>query len=167
MVTTGMLASPRTLRKVDFAKHVGVTPARISQLVGKGLPLEADGRIDIARGELWIRDNVNATQSAAQAKGRDQMEMPFAAKTDAAEERANLLREQARNYALKNAALERDLVPAVEVEREWSDMLRQLRAGILAAPARLRQVLPDLTDDHIRTIDAELRTVLKELANAK
>lgn len=39
------------------------------------------------------------------------------------------------------------------VEREWSDVLRQVRAGMLAVPSRVAARLPHLTPQDIREID--------------
>lgn len=161
---TDMLGEPKTLRKSAFAKLVKVTPGRVSQMITAGMPVEPDGRIDVARGKLWIQANVSPTRSAAQS---GQADIPFAAQPDASSERVRLLREQADHAALKNAALRRELVPAAEVEREWSGILRQVRSGILAAPSRLRQLLPHLTADDVEQIDGELRRVPEEIANAK
>ncbi len=158
-----MLSEPKSLRKSDFAKVAGVSAGRVSQMIRAGLPVEADGRIDVARGKLWIQANIDPKRSAAQAQG----EMPFAATPDASSERARLVKEQADNAALKNAALRRELVPAAEVEREWSGILRQVRSNVLAVPSRLRQMLPHLTSHDVATVDAELRRILEELANAE
>lgn len=158
------IGAPAKVRKLDFAKLVNVSPGRVSQMVAAGLPVEADGRIDVARGKLWIQENISPTRSAAQAA---QADLPFAAQPDAASERLRLLKEQADHAALKNAALRRELVPAAEVEREWSGVLREVRAGILAVPSRLRQVLPHLSAADVEAIDAELRRVLEELAHAQ
>lgn len=165
------------MRKSSFATLIGVSPARVSQMIGEGMPIEQDGRVDVARGKLWIKENVSAIRSAAQSKECGQMEMPFAAKLDAAAERARLAREQADNVALKNAILRRDLVPASEVEKEWSGIIRQARAGVLAVPPRLRQLIPTLSPDVawtgalveaiVNLIDTELRKALEEMAHAK
>lgn len=162
----GGIGEPKSLRKGDFAKVIGVSPGRVSQMITAGLPVQADGRIDVQVGKLWVQGNVSLTRSAAQAKG-GQDELPFPAQLSANEERLRLLREQADHAALKNAALRRELVPAVEVEREWAGMLRLVRSGVLAAPSRLRQMLPHLTADDIDTIDGELRRILEEIANAE
>lgn len=159
-----MIGEPKTLRKVDFAKLVGVSAGRVSHMIKAGMPVEPDGRIDVARGKLWIQSNVDPKRSAAQSA---QSEMPFAAQPDASAERVRLLREQADYAALKNAEKRRELVPAVEVEREWSALIRQARSGILAVPSRLRQLIPHLSADEVETIDAELRRALEELTHAK
>jgi len=163
-VASQVLSEPKTLRKIDFAKRVGVTPGRVSQMVKDGLPVEPDGRIDVARGQIWIKANISPTRSAAQS---DQNELPFAAQKDAAEERLRLIKEQADGQALKNEQMRRNLLPAPEVERAWSDVMRTVRAGILAVPARLRQTMPHLTPQDFAMLDAELRRALEDLANGK
>ncbi|GGE96133.1 MULTISPECIES: DNA packaging protein [Stappia] len=159
-----MIGEPRTLRKSDFAKVANVSPGRVSQMIRAGLPVEPDGRIDVARGRLWIQSNIDPKRSAAQS---DQGDLPLAARTDAATERARLVKEQADHAALKNALLRQDLLPAADVEREWTDMLRRVRSRLLAVPSRLRQVLPHLTAHDVGAIDTELRHALEDLANAE
>lgn len=159
----GAIGPPRFLRKGDFAKLVGVSPGRVSQMVADGLPVEGDGRIDVARGKLWIQANVSPTRSAAQARGDP--ELPFAAVRDASAERVRLLREQADHAALKNAEKRRELLPAAQVEREWASVLRDVRAAMLALPSRIQQRLGHLTAAEIDAIDREIRDVLAEVAD--
>jgi hypothetical protein len=47
-----------TESKTAFAARVGLTKGRISQLIAEGLPVRADGRIDVAVGLAWIEDNL-------------------------------------------------------------------------------------------------------------
>lgn len=157
---------PKTLRKSAFARLLGITAGRVSQMITAGLPVEPDGRIDVARGRLWIQQNINLNQSLAQKpEGFDiaSVHPP----TAAAIERARLVKEQADAVALKNQIARRDLVKASEIEREWTAILRRVRAGILAVPTRLRQTSPHLTARDIAALDRELRAVLEELANAE
>ena len=79
-------------------------------------------------------------------------------------ERARLAREQAEGQAMKNAALRRDLVPAADVEREWADVLRTVRAGVLAVPSRVQQRLPHLSAHDVAEIDQEVRAALMQVA---
>jgi len=44
----------RPVRKVDFARLMGITPGRVSQFIAHGLPVEADGRICPDEGERWL-----------------------------------------------------------------------------------------------------------------
>lgn len=158
------IGEPKSLRKKDFAKLMNVSPGRVSQFIAKGLPVDEDDRIDVAAGKLWIRENVSPTRSAAQSR---QSDLPFAAQPDAAAEAVRLKKEQADHAELKNQMLRKELVEAVLVERAWANVLRQVRSGVLAVPSRLRQVLPHLTAHDVATIDAELRHVLEDLANAQ
>lgn len=48
-----------TVSKKGFAELVGVSKGRVSQLVAAGLPVEANGRIHVARGRDWIERNVD------------------------------------------------------------------------------------------------------------
>lgn len=81
-------------------------------------------------------------------------------------ERARLAKEQADAHALKNAKLRGELVEAAEVERTWGDVLRQVRARILAVPSRLRADLSELTPRQIEAMDRALRDALTELGHA-
>lgn len=49
---------PDWLSKSSFARRLGVSPGRVSQLVERGLPVEYDDRIDPARGLAWCAENV-------------------------------------------------------------------------------------------------------------
>ncbi len=55
----GDARTPKTLRKADFARLVGVTPARVSHWVAKGLPVAATGRVNVEDGQKWIEENVD------------------------------------------------------------------------------------------------------------
>lgn len=80
-------------------------------------------------------------------------------------ERARLAKEQADAQAIKNAKLRGELVDAAEVERVWQDILRQVRARIMAVPSRLKQSA-SLPAHDAEALDRELRDALTELGNA-
>jgi phage terminase Nu1 subunit (DNA packaging protein) len=77
-------------------------------------------------------------------------------------EKLRLAKEQADHLELKNAEKRRQLVPAKQVESEWSDILRTVRSGLLAVPGRVGARLA-LSQTHLSEIDIEIRAVLKEL----
>lgn len=56
-----------------------------------------------------------------------------------------------------------ELLDAAAVEREWSDVLRQVRAGMLAVTSRVRSRLPHLTSHDATVIDREIRDALTAL----
>lgn len=81
------------------------------------------------------------------------------------EERARLLKAQADKAELQVAAARGELLPAADVERRWSDVLRGVRAAMLAVSSRVRQRLPGLTSADVAELDAEIRAALTEAAN--
>lgn len=81
-------------------------------------------------------------------------------------ERARLAKEQADAQALKNAKLREELVDADEVARAWGDVLRQVRARVLAVPSRVRADLPAAAPETFDVMDRALRDALTELGHA-
>ena len=57
-----------------------------------------------------------------------------------------------------------ELLDADAVARQWQDVLRRVRAGIMAVPSRLRARLPHLTARDVEVLDRELRHALAALA---
>jgi len=73
----------------------------------------------------------------------------------------------ARLRELEVAEKERQLLPADAVAREWTAVLRSVRANILAATSRIRQRCPDLSTGQLEAIDQELRSALAALADGE
>lgn len=139
----------------DLADIIGVKDRTIRDFADRGLVIRGGrGRYRLIESVRTYCEHIRATASGR--GGEDE------AKTLTAE-RTRLAREQADQTALKNAALRRDLVPAAEVEREWSEVLRRVRSGCMAIPSRIRQHLAHLTAYDVQAIDAEVRAVLTEV----
>jgi len=81
-------------------------------------------------------------------------------------EKERLTRLQADAQELKNAQLRGEMVEIAEVERQWQDILRTVRAGMMALPSRVMQKLPHLSMMDKRAIEDEVRAILTELANS-
>lgn len=79
--------------------------------------------------------------------------------------RARLAREKADEAARRNAKARGDLVEASDVVREWAEVLRKVRAQVLAVPSRLRSSLPHLTAADVAIMDREIRDTLEGLAH--
>jgi len=77
-------------------------------------------------------------------------------------EKIRLANAQAVKIELQNAQARQELLPAKAVEAEWSAVLRDVRAAMLALPSRLQQRLPHLTKHDTATIDEEIRDALTE-----
>jgi hypothetical protein len=53
------MARPRTfIRKAELAAVLELSPGRVTQLIAKGLPVRADGRVNRDEAVLWYRSNV-------------------------------------------------------------------------------------------------------------
>lgn len=64
---------------------------------------------------------------------------------------------------LKAAKMRGELVPAADVEAEWASVLADLRAALLALPARIGSKLA-LPRETVAAIDDEIRASLAALA---
>ncbi|MFN7004243.1 MAG: hypothetical protein ACK4NW_12540 [Roseinatronobacter sp.] len=76
-------------------------------------------------------------------------------------EKLKLTAAQREAQEMKNSAARADLVPADEVRRGWESILADVRAGMLAVPARLS----DLTPDQRAKLDSEIRLALERLSH--
>lgn len=140
----------------DLQQLFGITAPALSDLVKRGLVIR------LGRDAYDLERSVNAyvTHLRGLAAGWGSGEQ--AASLTA--ERARLAKEQADAQAMKNAVQRGELVAADEVAREWGDVLRRVRARILAAPSRLRQELA-LAPDVAEAFDRELRDCLSGLGH--
>jgi phage terminase Nu1 subunit (DNA packaging protein) len=64
---------------------------------------------------------------------------------------------------LEFARREGRVLDAAAVQREWEDVLRTVRAGVLAVVSRVRARCPHLTAADVQVIDEELRAALTAL----
>lgn len=89
----------------------------------------------------------------------------FRVGTGLAAERERETRERADALALKNAVARGEMIPAKEVEAQWSDILRMVRAAMLALPSRVQQRLGHLSQHDLSIMDREVRDTLEELSD--
>ena len=71
----------------------------------------------------------------------------------------------AEKLELHNAASRGDLVATADVRAAWGGVMRDVRAGMLAVPARVGAVLPHLSSHDIAQIEIEVRRALEALAD--
>ncbi len=141
----------------DLCSLFDISPAALSDLKKRGIAVHlAHDTYDLT---ATTRAYVQHLRSMAAGWGTGDQAATLTS------ERARLAREQADAQALKNARLRGDLVEASEVERTWADALRQLRARILAGPARLRTERPDIDPQAFDAMDRALRATLTEVGN--
>lgn len=136
-----------------LADLLGVTSQTVTDRARRGVLSRDDD------GLFLLRDAVRAyADELRQAAGRHGAGRK-------SPERERLLAAQAGAAELKLGKLRGELVPAVEVAARWSDVLRQVRAGVLAAPSRISARL-GLSSADVEAVAAELRDVLEGLASA-
>ena len=58
-----------------------------------------------------------------------------------------------------------DMVRAADVEREWANVLRDVRSTMLAVPSRVESKLAHLSAHDVAEIDSEIKAALEGLAN--
>lgn len=133
----------------DLAGWLGVTPNQVHALAREGvLPRQPDKRFPLKRA---VR--AYCAHAGAGAQGR---------RVDA--EKLRAAKATAEKLELQNAKARGEIIAAAEVEREWADVLRGLRAAFLSLPSRAAAKLGHLTPHDLSALDAEVRDVLMEIA---
>lgn len=136
----------------DIADTLGVSRRSVTEFVEKGIVQR------IGRNQFSLQKSVSLycehLRGVAAGRGGDGTQELTA-------ERARLAREQADNTALKNAQMRRELVPATDVQREWTLILTRVRNEMLAVVSRVRQTLPHLTHYDVEQLDREIRSALE------
>ena len=57
-----------TLLKAEFAKRVHVSKVRVSQMIAMGMPLTADGKVDVTAALDWIEGHIDLSHKDAVAR---------------------------------------------------------------------------------------------------
>jgi phage terminase Nu1 subunit (DNA packaging protein) len=79
--------------------------------------------------------------------------------------RNRLIAEQVKKLERENRVRGGELVERDVTLREWQNVLRYVRDGMLAVPSRVQQKLGHLSPADVAAIDREIRDVLAELGN--
>jgi len=141
------------------ARWLGISQEAVQALARRGVVVKT------GRGRYALEESVRRVlahyRDLASDKGNP------ASLADIRAQRIRLAKAAADSQELKNAALRGDLVEAGAVEREWSGVLRTVRAGMLAVPSRAAQRLPHLSAHDVGVIDTEVRDVLTEIGEEK
>ena len=142
----------------ELASLIGVTERTVRKLAGENRVVRR------STGRYAVRESVakyceHLRHMAAQ-HGDEETAL------DLTRERARYASEQADAVAIKNAVSRNELLPARDVEARWSAVLRDVKARMLALPARLEQRLGHLSKHDVTAIDREVRDALEEAGNA-
>jgi phage terminase Nu1 subunit (DNA packaging protein) len=139
------------ISQAEFAAMVGVSEARVSQLVGEGV---------IARGDTahgWLVAYCERLRD--QAAGRAGAEMGG---LDLVQERAALAREQREGQAIKNAVARKEFAPVGLL----ADVLGMAGSAVVdrfdQLEGALRKACPDLPDDAKTTVQQVIASARNE-----
>jgi phage terminase Nu1 subunit (DNA packaging protein) len=140
-----------------LAQLIGVSPRTIRDLAERGV-IKRDGR-DFPMPKS-VQSYCEHLRRAAHGKRGD------GAASATASEKTRLVKLQADAMEAKNRLASGRLLDSAEVLAGWSEILRRVRAAVLAAPSRCAARRPHWDVADVAALDDELRRVLTELGTS-
>lgn len=136
--------------KAEFARQIGVSRARVSQLVGQGLPVLHSGKVPVRQAHDWVATNIKRRQKPESALPESDRARLDRIKADQAE----LELERTRGTLLDRAAAEGAIFERAKAERDahlaWvSRIATPIAAQTGADPAALFAALDAAMRDHL------------------
>ncbi|MEM8822447.1 MAG: terminase small subunit [Pseudomonadota bacterium] len=148
-------ADAETVTAEVVGEWLGVSGTQVHRLARQGvIPRTDDKRFDLRAAILAYAAHLRDAQ-----RGRTTTDPDLQA------EKLRLARANAEKIELANAKVRGALVPVAEVEAAWAAVLRDVRAAMLAIPARVQQRLGHLTTHDVQSIDREVRDALEEASH--
>ena len=145
-------ADAATASAEEVGAWLGISGTQVHRLARQGvIPRTDDERFDLRAAILAYAAHLRDAQ-----RGRTTTDPELNA------EKLRLARANAEKIELANAKVRGALVPVAEVESAWAAVLRDVRAAMLAIPARVQQRLGHLTPHDVQMIDREVRDALEE-----
>ena len=148
-------AIPATMTEVEIAAFLGIATSQVRTKTKDGILVKG------GRARWDVRASLHGYLSRLRegaVKGGPQSDQLKV-------EKLRLAREQADKLEIANAAARGDMVRAADVEREWSNVLRDVRSTMLAVPSRVGSKLAHLSAHDVAEIDSEIKAALEGLAN--
>ena len=146
-------AEPEPVTAAELAEWLGLSANRVGALARQGiLPRAEDSRYPLRPSILaycrWVRE------AAESRRGGEAL----------AAEKLRVARESADKLAIQNARAKGELIRADDVARAWGEVVTDLRAAILAVPARVAG-RAGLDRAAAAALDDEIRTALEAIAD--
>ena len=139
----------------DFAELIGVSEARVSQMISEGLIVRGD------TGAQWLRAYCQRLRDQAAGRMGDEV-----GGLDLVQERAALAREQREGQAIKNAVARREYAPVGLL----SDVLGMASSAVVdrfdQLEGALRKACPDLPDEAKTTVQQVIAAARNEWIRA-
>jgi phage terminase Nu1 subunit (DNA packaging protein) len=140
----------------ELADLFGVSQQKVRDLDKRGLVKKLKrNQFDTAES---VRMYCAHLRGVASGRGEDEQIVSLA------DERALLAQAQRRGQEIKNDVAEGKYIEADAVEARWSEILRNVRSGVLACKSRILQRLPHLSREDGEEIENELRDALTALS---
>jgi hypothetical protein len=158
----GLPKAPTSLSKSDFAREMGVTPGRISQLIPRGLPVLPNGRIDPEAGREWYAANVDPSRRRAVVQVGEHGSRPVSLKDEIETER--LAHARMRRLHLEKTLVDRQAVEAAVFSRARAERDAHLAWVVRVAPLLAGQVGCDPATA-FAFLDREMRAHLAAVAS--
>ena len=152
------------LTQAEFAKAVGLSKGRISQLVPEGLPVRKDGKINLARGKRWIERNLDPQRREAAGKNGAKPNGKLAGVAAARAKKlgletalAELEFKRRSGEMIDRKTAEAAVFGRARFERDawtgWAARTAQaLAAGLHADPEKVFDLLDHMVRDHLREL---------------
>ena len=145
-------SKPRIVAIAAIAERLKLTPRRIQQLAGEGLPRVTRGKYDVDQVLDWY-----IAKLERQLAGETDEDGTIAKRYS---EELRLVSARADQHELDLARSRRELVANADVEKEMADLVATTKARILTIPAR---AAPDLVAEPSRVmLQAKLEKYIKE-----
>ena len=149
--------------KTAFAARVGLTRGRVSQQIAEGLPVRADGRIDVETGFAWIENNLDPARRGKGGGGATGKSATLAEARRLHEivkvQRARLAFERERGALIDAGAAERTVFARAKAERDAHLAWAHRSAPVIAAELGVE------TGPVFAILDRLVREHLKHLAS--
>ena len=149
---------PATMTESELATLLGIGASRVRTLARDGIVVRSSrGRFDVraSLGRYLDQLRTRAARAGRPADGDDDLKA----------EKLRLTRAQATTAEQKARVAAGEMVAAADVQREWSGILRDLRAALLAVPSRFGASHSHFTPHDIAALDTEIKQTLEVLAD--
>lgn len=151
-------ALPHEMDERALAGLLRLSPSMVRTKARDGIFVRSRrGQYDVAESVGRYVERLRQTSARAGQPGSDPDELRA--------EKLRLTRAQADKEETRVQRERGDLVPAIDVEREWASLLRDLRNALLAVPSRFASITPHMSAADIESLDAEIRMALEAVAD--
>lgn len=167
---TQEIPAEKVVSKSAFARAVGLSPGRVTQLVTQGLPTRKDGRIDLEAASAWYRANITRpavkTESSTAASRATPTDSSRTAAQTFLEAKSQREWVRLRKDQFEMSLREKKLISVEEVRAATTTRASAEREALLNWPARISADLAarfGISESELTIVlDVELRKFLEE-----